>query len=152
MRLRRRIMSKRKGYKFEKETEALAGKHGQRVPMSGALGSSIGIPKLCGDVIWEFPWMNKEVITIECKHGYDDKPDQKTFRIYREWFDKHMKQAKSADLLPIWAMKFKSTSENGMSKFVLIPFSTMQEIIKQMDNTYAELQELQEKLGSYEKK
>jgi hypothetical protein len=135
------MSNRRKGYPFEKETEALAGKYGKRCYKSGGVGSVTGIAALVGDVIWKFPWL-RDRITVECKHGYDDKPDQKTFRIYREWFDKHMKQAKAADLLPIWAMKFKGTSENGMSKFVLIPFSTMGEIIKQMDNVYQELQEL----------
>jgi len=138
------MASTRKGYKFEKETEALAGKHGKRCYKSGGVGSVTGIPALTGDVIWKFPWMNKEVITIECKHGYgdDSKADQKSFRIYREWFDKHMKQAKAADLLPVWAMKFKGVQSNGMSQFVVIPFSTMKEIIRQMDITYSELEEL----------
>ena len=134
--------STRKGYHFEKETEALAGKYGRRVPMSGAVGA--GIPQLSGDVIWNFPWMGNEVITVECKHGYGDesKAEQKSFRIHREWFDRHNKVAKSADLLPVWAMKFKGVQENGMSKFVLIPFPVMERILKHMENIHLELEEV----------
>lgn len=142
--------NRRKGYPFEKETEALAGEYGKRCYKSGSIGSTEGISVLVGDVQWKFPWF-RDVISVECKHGYDDKPDQKTFRIYREWFDKHLKQAKAAGLLPMWAMKFKGTSENGMSKFVLIPFSTMQEMIKQMDDVYQELQELKDEQKKHNK-
>lgn len=142
-------MAKR-GYAFERETAALGGEYGKRVPRSGGYGTE-GYLGMVGDVLFKFPWMNRRVISIECKHGYSDKgQERKSMRIDRAWFDKHMKQAKMAEFLPAWAMKFKATSENGMSKFVLIPFSTMEEIIKQMDNTYLELQELrneQEKRG-----
>jgi len=136
-------MGKRKGYAFEKETEALGGEYGKRLYKSGAVGTITGHAVLVGDVQWNFPWM-RDIISIECKHGYgtSSKENQKYMTIHREWFDKHIAQTKAADLLPAWAMKFKFTAENGMSKFVVIPFSTMKEIIRQMENVYLELQEL----------
>jgi len=133
-------MTKR-GYQFERETAALGGEHGKRMPRSGGYGTE-GFVGMVGDVQFKFPWLNKRVISIECKHGYSDKgQERKSMRIDRVWFEKHLKQTKMADLLPAWAMKFKGTKENGMSKFIMIPFSTMKEIIKEMENVYSELQE-----------
>lgn len=143
-------MTKR-GYQFERETAALAGEHGKRIPRSGGYGTE-GFVGMVGDVQFKFPWMRKKVISIECKHGYSDAGQQrKSMRIERAWFDKHMNQTKMADFLPAWAMKFKATSENGMSKFVLIPFSTMKEIINEMDNVYSELQELKDEQTKHRK-
>jgi len=136
-------MTKR-GYQFERETAALAGEHGKRMPRSGGYGTE-GFVTMCGDVQFKFPWMSGKVISIECKHGYSDKgQERKSMRIDRAWFEKHMKQSKMGDFLPAWAMKFRSTHENGMSKFVMVPFSTMKEIINEMENVYSELQELRD--------
>lgn len=143
-------MAKR-GYQFERETASLAGENGKRMPRSGGYGTE-GFIGMVGDVHFKFPWMNKRVISIECKHGYSDKgQERKSMRIERAWFDKHMKQTKMADFLPAWAMKFKATHENGMSKFVMIPFSTMKEIIKEMDNVYSELQEFRNEQAKHRK-
>lgn len=134
-------MTKR-GYQFERETAALGGQYGKRIPRSGGYGTE-GFVGMVGDVQFKFPWLDKRVISIECKHGYSDKgQERKSMRIDRAWFEKHMKQSKMAGFLPVWAMKFKSTQENGMSKFLMIPFSTMKEIIKEMENVYSELEEL----------
>lgn len=143
-------MTKR-GYQFERETAALAGEHGKRIPRSGGYGTE-GFVGMVGDVHFKFPWMRKKTISIECKHGYSDAGQQrKSMRIERAWFDKHINQTKMADFLPAWAMKFKATSENGISKFILIPFSTMKEIIYEMENVYSELQELKDEQAKHRK-
>jgi hypothetical protein len=138
-------MAFKKGKAFEKETAEVAGKYGKRIPSSGAFGTTMGERALAGDVKWVFPWSmggGKEV-HIECKHGYDrSKKEQKSMTIYREWFDKHLTQAKALDFVPMFAFKFKFTQQNGMSKFVLIPFPVMEKLIKDMENMYLELEEL----------
>jgi len=146
-------MAKRKGDEFERETTVLAGKntsgipYGKKTPKSGAYGTVMGVQVMAGDTQWRFPWLN-DIISIECKHGYqaDYKADQKSMTIKKEWFDKHLEQCKSMDLLPAWSMKFKFTTENGMSKFLVIPFKTARSIIDQMDNLYIEMEELREEL------
>ena len=137
---------KRKGKAFERETAAVAGKYGKRIPMSGALGTSFGSKDLAGDVEWKFPWDmggGKE-IHVECKHGYDrtKREDQKSMTIYREWFEKHLTQAKALDFVPMFAMKFKFTQQDGLSKFILVPFPIMEKLIKDMENMYLEIEEL----------
>lgn len=134
----------KKGKVFERETAALAGDYGRRIERSGAIGTGSGIGQLAGDVRWMFPWFDEE-IHLECKHGYSDKgQERKSMRIDREWFDKHLAQSKAFGFYPAWAMKFKFTSENGMSKFVVIPFSTMKRLIEEMKNVYLQLEELRE--------
>ena len=139
-------MTVRKGKQFERETAALAdegsGKYGKRVYKSGAIGTTDGIDKLVGDARWVFPWLDGDIISIECKHGYGDDQKGKSFRIQREWFDKHLEQCKAANTHPMFAMKFKFTAENGLSKFMLIPFPVMQWLIKNMENMHLELEEL----------
>jgi len=137
-------MGFKKGKQFERETAAIAGKYGMVIPMSGAIGTVTGISDLAGDVRWKFPWFNSN-INVECKHGYDrSKTDQKTMTVYRNWFDKHLKQAKLLNFYPVFAFKFKFTQQNGMSKFVLIPFPIMEKLIHQTENVYLEMLELRE--------
>ncbi|MFA7101454.1 MAG: hypothetical protein WC196_07005 [Bacilli bacterium] len=135
-------MAVKKGKAFERETAAIAGKYGKVIPKSGAYGTTDGIPQMAGDVRWMLPWFDSE-IHLECKHGYSDKgQERKSMRIERQWFDKHLKQAKALNFHPAFAFKFKFTHENGMSKFVCFPFSTMEKLITQMENMYLELEEL----------
>ena len=138
-------MALTKGKAFEKETAEVAGKYGTRVPSSGAFGTTMGVKELAGDAKWKFPWSmggGKE-IHVECKHGYDrSKKEQKSMTIYREWFEKHLNQAKALDFVPMFAMKFKFTQQNGLSKFILIPFPIMEKLIKDMENMYLEIEEL----------
>lgn len=137
-------MGTKKGREFEKETSRL-GLYGRRIARSGAYGTTDGYPQMVGDVQYRFPWMDGEVIAIECKHGYSEKgQERKSMRIERAWFDKHEKQTRALDLLPAWAMKFKFTTENGMSKFFIIPFSTARVIMKHMEDVYLELEELRQ--------
>lgn len=124
--------------------------------MSGALGTSYGSKDLAGDVEWKFPWDmgGGKSIHIECKHGYDKakKEDRKSMTIYREWFEKHLTQAKALDFVPMFAFKFKFTHENGLSKFILIPFPIMEKVIHDMENMYLELEELRKENGQLRKK
>lgn len=149
-------MAAKKGKVFERETAAVAGvdskgkQLGRRIERSGAIGTTSGIPQLAGDVRWMLPWLDSE-IHLECKHGYDDDPKQKSFRIYREWFDKHMIQAKAFDFYPAFAFKFKHTSQNGMSKMVVIPFPVMERILSTANNMYEEMEELKRELVRWEK-
>lgn len=138
-------MAIQKGKEFERETAALAGRFGKRIPRSGAIGTIEGIPRLAGDARWDFPWMNK-FIAIECKHGYGTKGSDKSksMNIKREWFDKHLKDAKRFDFYPAFAMKLKFTAENGLSKFMLIPFPVMERMIKEMSDLYLENCELRD--------
>jgi hypothetical protein len=134
-------MAGRKGKEFERETAALAGKYGKRVPLSGAIGTTWG-SQLAGDAIWKFPWLSKS-INLESKHGYGGKKkEQKSMTIYREWFTKHINQARALGFYPAWAMKFKFTMEDGLSKFVLIPFPVVREIMNEIENLWLEKEEL----------
>jgi len=143
-------MSVRKGKAFEKETAELAGKYGKRVRGSGAIGTVDGYRAYVGDAKWYFPFRfgGGNHIHIECKHGYDrSKKEQKSMTIYREWFEKHLAQAKAFDFVPMFAMKFKFTQQNGLSKFMLIPFPVMEQLIKDVENLYLENEELKEELA-----
>lgn len=149
----------RKGKDFERETAALAGKRGRRVPYSGVLGTISGQADNAADVRWDLPWFNHgRGVQVECKHGYEDtkkgtscpycdrkldKPIEnvKSMTIYREWFDKHMAQGKDLGFYPLFAMKFKFAKD---SKFVIIPFETMGKMLKDMEDLYLELEELKE--------
>jgi len=144
------------GSDFEREAASLAGKWGRRTPRSGAIGTTEHFSALCGDATWKFPWLKKPII-IEAKHGYGDKNKKvKSIRIQKEWFDKHLKAAKDNlgefVFYPAFAMKLKFTTENGMSKFMLIPFSTMRRIITDMENTYIELEELRAEVKKLKKR
>jgi len=149
-------MSQQKGKAFERETAALAGispkgvSYGKRIAKSGAFGTTEGIPQMAGDARWMLPWLDSE-IHLECKHGYDDDPKQKSFRIYREWFDKHMNQAKAFDFYPAFAFKFKLTKQDGMSKMVLIPFPVMERVLSVVNNMHQEIEELQREVVMWEK-
>jgi hypothetical protein len=140
-------MAYKKGREFEKETAELAGKYGRRIMKSGAVGTMFGIDRLSGDVHWNLPWFSK-VLAGECKHGYgkpNEKADAKSMTIKKEWFEKHMTQARALGLYPFFSMKFKFTQENGMSKFILIPHSTMKQLLNEMECMWQELQELRER-------
>ena len=147
-------MAYKKGKKFEKETAELAGKGRGRVsPKSGAIGTTYGAPNVAGDASWKFPWLPKDkTIQIECKHGYDkSKTVRKSMTIYRDWFDKHLGQAKMLGFIPMFAMKFKfTTSSSGLSSFILIPFSTMEKLLKIVDNMWEELEELRNEKKEWE--
>jgi len=141
-------MAYKKGKAFEKETAELAGKYGKRMTKSGAVGTMEGIDTLVGDVQWRFPWFSKN-LSGECKHGYGRKSGKgKYITLNREWFEKHMTQARAFGLFPFFSMKFKFATEDGMSKFVLIPHSTMRELILEMDNMWQELQVLREEVAN----
>lgn len=143
-------MAVKKGKDFERETAALAGDRGQRIPSSGAIGTVWGVPQLAGDVRWKLLWLDSE-IHIECKHGYSDKgQERKSMRIEREWFDKHMAQAKALDFYPVFAFKFKFTQQNGMSKMVVIPFPVMERVLSAANNLYEELEETKRELVMWE--
>lgn len=144
-------MATKKGKVFESETAALAGKHGKRVPKSGAYGTVEGIPQLAGDARWKLPWLDSE-IHVECKHGYSDKgQERKSMRLEREWFDKHMAQAKALDFYPVFAFKFKFTQQNGMSKMVVIPFPVMGKVLSTVNNMHERIEELERELVMWEK-
>ena len=154
-----------KGKDFERETAHLAGtcslcggkgrknggkckhcdgygKYGMRIPRSGSIGTIVGIPEMQGDAKWHFPWLSR-LLMLECKHGYSTKGDKaKSIRVQRDWFVKHMQNAKNMNFIPAFAMKFKFTSENGISKFILIPFSYMTEILRDVENLYIECEQL----------
>ncbi len=131
-------MATKKGIEFERETAALAGEYGKRIPKSGAYGTTEAIDKLAGDARWDIPWSSKS-IHLECKHGYSRPGQQaKSMTLYREWFDKLGEQAKRLNFFPAWAMKLKFTSE----KYVLIPFPVMEKMLKDMTDVWKELEEL----------
>ncbi len=143
-------MAYKKGKEFEKETAAVAGKYGERIPRSGAIGTMYGISRLSGDAIWKLPWFEKWLVG-ECKHGYSRKNENaKSMTIKREWFEKHMTQAKALDFYPFFSMKFKFTSENGMSKYILISHGTMTHLIKEMNDLWEKYQELLKETGRSE--
>jgi len=160
-------MSGKKGKEFERETADLAGicnkcggsgkigkdfcpncrgkgKFGKRILMSGYVGTVEGWDRMAGDAQWRFPWLSKPVV-LECKHGYAAKNQQaKSMVLQREWFEKHLQMAKNFELYPAFAMKFKFTKEDGISKFILIPFPIMEKILTEMENLYLEVQEYRE--------
>ena len=149
-------MSIQKGKVFEKETAALAGvsskgvPYGKRIQKSGAIGTTEGISALAGDARWILPWLDSE-LHLECKHGYSDKgQEKKSMRLEREWFDKHMAQAKALDFYPAFAFKFKFTQQNGMSKMVVIPFPVMERVLHAANNVYEELEEKKRELVMWE--
>jgi hypothetical protein len=129
-----------KGREFERETASLGGKYGKRVERSGAIGTVSGISQLSGDAVWKLPWL-RHPVHLECKHGYTSGTGNKgkSMTLYREWFDKHMEQAKQFMFYPMWALKLKFTSE----KYILVTFPTMTQIIKDMDDLYLEKCELE---------
>jgi len=97
---------------------------------------------LCGDARWDLPWMMKP-IAIECKHGYSRPGERaKSMTLKREWFDKHLEQAKTGNYYPAFAMKLKFSTKDGLSDFMLIPFPVMECILKEMEHLYEEVEEL----------
>lgn len=150
-------MSQQKGKAFERETAALAGasskgvSYGKRIAKSGAYGTMDGIPQMAGDARWMLPWLDSE-IHIECKHGYSDKgQERKSMRLEREWFDKHMTQAKALDFYPAWAFKFKFTQQDGMSKMIVIPFPVIERVLSVVNNMHEEMEEMRRELVRWEK-
>jgi len=135
----------RKGYQFELKTASLAGKRGKRIPRSGAIGTTEGIGKLCGDARWDLPWLQKTV-AIECKHGYSKEGERaKSMTIQKEWFDKHLEQSERGNFYPVFAMKLKfAAGKDGLTEYMLIPFPVMQTILKEMENLYLEVEELRD--------
>ena len=135
-------MTAQKGKAFERETAALAGERGKRIARSGGYGTELGIPQMVGDAQWRLPWFN-QMIVLECKHGYSPKGGKgKSMTLKREWFEKHLAAAKVHGFYPAFGMKFKFTTEDGISKYILIPFSTMKKLIKENEDMWLELEEL----------
>jgi len=144
-------MAVQKGKVFERETAALAGEYGKRIERSGAIGTVEGISQMAGDVRWRVPWLDSE-IHVECKHGYSDKgQERKSMRLEREWFTKHMTQAKALDFYPVFAFKFKFTQQNGMSKMIVIPFPVMERVLSTVNNMHKEIEELQREVVMWQK-
>lgn len=118
------VNSKNKGSAFEREivkklnSFVKKGKF-KRVVGSGAIGTSMVIPDLCGDITGEVEGMPKK-LRGESKIGYGGA---KSLTLKKEWLDKIAMEAESTYSMPFLVGRF-SGSRSGVEEFVVLDLDT----------------------------
>jgi Holliday junction resolvase len=123
--------SKQKGTRWESDLVKLLEEHikgatVKRIAGSGAIGTSLNEPLLCGDLIAKFPGIPK-TFRIEAKVGYGGNK-QMTF--FKEWLDKIKEEADRTYSYPVVACKFLGAREtDGVKYFLALDFLTFCDIM-----------------------
>lgn len=115
----------------------------KRIAGSGAIGTTLNEPLLCGDLIVYFPGFSKK-FRIEAKTGYGGS---KQLTIKKEWLDKIGEEAKNTYSIPALAGKFLD-ARSGVKHFIVLDFSTFCGIINTTNELKNELDLLYEKLAN----
>jgi Holliday junction resolvase len=134
-----------KGSRWEHDAVELLNKEfpdvWKRIPMSGALGTSLEISELEGDLRGKYYFFPAKLVA-EAKVGYGGSHMQ----IQKEWFDKIADSAKRVYGLPIVLLKFEK-SRSGVKHVVAMDFYTWDTLMTYIKELYDELEEIHEKSG-----
>lgn len=133
------VDSKRKGSDFERKiakklTEALASGEFKRIAGSGAIGTTMGLPILQGDLRGEVDGIPQK-FKGEAKIGYGGS---KSMSIKKEWIDKIVEEAKRDYSIPFLVARF-SGSRGGVEEFIILDFDTFIMLLNMITELRAEL-------------
>jgi len=128
--------SKRKGAQFEMEavkmlTLLIKDSEWKRVPGSGAMGTSLGIPLLFSDIVGKVKNFRQK-FRVEAKAGYGGAQQ---FTMRKEWLDKILEEAKSTYSFPFLIGKYSGARE-GSRVFVVLDVNIFASLI----NEYTDMQ------------
>jgi len=130
-----------KGSKFERDiaellTKLIKKSSWSRIPMSGAIGTNMGISHFRGDVNGTVDSMPKK-FKIEAKVGYGGA---KQLTLKREWLEKIKEEAESDYAIPLMAGKF-SGSRGTVKTFICMDTDTFAYLINYITDLDEQLQE-----------
>lgn len=147
------IKSKDKGDGFEREAvrilnEKLKYADFKRIPGSGSLGTTLGMPSLTSDISGEIDGFPRS-LKIEAKVGYGNTKNKevKSITLKKEWLDKVKGEAESTYSIPMLICKFDNV-HSGVKYFVSLDFETFAYLAneisllkKELDLVYSKLKE-----------
>ena len=136
------INQKNKGNNFERDAVKLLMNHipnstWKRIPSSGAIGTNIGEPLLCGDIVGEIEGFPRK-FRVEAKVGYGGA---KQFTLKKEWIDKIAMEAYQTYSTPFVIGKFSGARE-GTQVFVVLDIDTFSDLLNQITKLQRELDEV----------
>ena len=143
------INQKRKGSNWEREaskllTSLIPESVWKRIPSSGAIGTNMSEPDLCGDIKGEVKGFPKK-FRVEAKVGYGG---EKQFGLKKAWLDQIAYEANQTYSIPFLIGKF-SGARSGAQVFVVVDVDTFADILNQVTKLSEELEEVYDKkLGS----
>jgi len=145
------VYSKIKGAQFEREavvllSELIENSKWKRIPTSGAIGTSMGIPLLFSDLIGEVRGFPKK-LRGEAKAGYGGA---KQFTMKKEWLDKIMHEAKSTYSIPFLIGKF-SGARDGSRVFVALDVRVFADLVNQLTDLQRRLDEQTDEMDNHKK-
>ena len=139
------VDSKRKGSDWEREVvkilpEVINDSEWKRIASSGAIGTYIGEPLLCGDIKGEVKGFPKK-FRGEAKVGYGGA---KQFALKKIWIDKIIEEANNTYSFPFLIGKF-SGARSGANIFVVLDLESFASLINYIVDQNKELGELHDK-------
>jgi len=108
----------------------------RRIPLSGALGTTLDIPSLQGDVSGNYLFLPFKFYG-EAKVGYGGA----SMTIQKEWFDKIKKEAENNYAKPVVLLKFEK-SNSGVRHVIAMDFETWDDIMLHIQSLRDELEKL----------
>ena len=134
--------SKRKGSDFERAivkrlNKALKSADFKRIAGSGAIGTTMGIPTLQGDLRGEVEGFDK-TFKGEAKIGYGGS---KSMSVKKEWIDKIVEEAERDYSIPFLIARF-SGSRSGVEEFVILDLNTFVYLLDLVTDLRRELDKL----------
>lgn len=136
--------NKDKGTRWERDAAEILNKEfpnvWQRIPMSGALGTQLGIPILEGDLKGKYSFLPFPFIA-EAKVGYGGTQ----MKIQKEWFDKVSESAKKLYAVPIVLLKFEK-ARSGVKHVVAMDFYVWDTLMTRIEELHEESIKLRDEL------
>lgn len=112
----------------------------KRIPLSGAMGTSLEIAELIGDLRGKYPFFPLKFVG-EAKVGYGGTQMQ----IQKGWFDKVAEEAKSIYGLPVVLLKFEK-ARSGVRHVIAMDFDTWDTIMTGYQELHDEVVKLRAEL------
>lgn len=136
------VNSKHKGSGWERDAvkllnNAIPYSVWRRLPTSGAIGTLIGEPLLCGDITGEVEGFPRK-FRVEAKVGYGG---EKQFTLKKEWLDKIAMEAYQTYSMPFLIGKF-SGARGGAQVFAVLDLETFADLLNQITKLHKELDEV----------
>lgn len=133
--------NKLKGSRWERELaqelQAFA-ELSKRIPGSGALGTIVIDPRLTGDVVVKYKFLNKP-FKVECKYGYGGSTQM---TVKRGWMEKVCTEAEANDSYPALAIKFRDvTNGHKSAKMICMTVEDWNRMMGELSELFDDLQE-----------
>jgi len=135
---------KDKGSRWEREAAELLNKEfpdsWKRIPMSGAMGTSLNITELDGDLQGRYSFFPHKFIG-EAKVGYGGTE----MTVRKEWFDKVKLEAEKSYSLPVVVLKFEK-ARSGVRHVIAMDFYTWDTLMTKFQELHEEVEKLRNEL------